>query len=521
MNSAPVKATRTITRDVIVVGGGGSGLAAGIEAASLHRSVAVLEKSRQLGGTTGRSVGSISSSNTPHQYRAGILDSPQDHLDDLYRFNSTLGLPNHEVFSRLLVENVPDTMRWLMDMGITFFGPMNELPHRKPRMHNVLPNSRSFIFHMSRRARRLGVSVHTSTTARELIREKEGDNGRDNGRVVGVLADSPNGPVEFRARGGVVLASGDYSADSAMKAQFINDSVASFPAVNPTNTGDGHRMATAIGARIVNGHLFHAGLRFPQPPPKWITALPPHRPFTWAMNAALTHLPGWLLRPVLMAFLTTVLVPSPNLFREGGILVNRRGERFADELGDIDAPLGTQPEQQAYILLDAHHIDKFSGWPWYVSTVPGFAYASIEDYRRNRKDMVFEGGTIRELAARIGVPAATLEQTVTDYNAFSPDGGPPRGNRRSFGPGPFIAMGPVRTRINFIDGGLAVDDNLRVLGDGDQPIPGLYAAGLTGMGGVLLEGHGHHLGWVFTSGRFAGRRAAHAVVSEDLPQATS
>lgn len=502
-------AGRTIIRDVVVVGGGGSGLAAGIEAASLHRSVAVLEKGDHLGGTTGRSIGSISATNTPHQFRAGILDSPEDHLADLNRFNAKFDLPGRESFSRLLVENVPDTVCWLMDMGITFFGPLTELPHRKPRMHNILPNSRAYIFHMARRARRLGVDLHTGTAARELIRE--------DGRVTGVLADGPDGPVTFRARGGVVLASGDYSSDREMKAQYVNETVAAFPGVNPTNTGDGHRMALAIGARIINGHLYHAGIRFPAPPPKWITGLPPHRPFTWAMNAALEHLPGWLLRPFLMAFLTTVLVPSPKLFQEGGILVNRRGERFADELGDVDGPLAQQPEQQAYILLDAHHVAKFTGWPWYVSTVPGFAYASIVDYRRSRKDMVFEGTTLGELAGRIDVPAAVLEQTVTAYNAMDAAGGPPRGDRRRLGPGPFIAMGPVSTRVNFIDGGLAVDDGFRVLGEDGLPVAGLYAAGLTGLGGVLLAGHGHHLGWVFTSGRFAGRHAAHSVVTGDVP----
>ena len=37
--------------------------------------------------------------------------------------------------------------------------------------------------------------------------------------------------------------------------------------------------------------------------------------------------------------------------------------------------------------------------------------------------------------------------------------------------------------------------------------PGLYAAGSTGQGGLLLKGHGHHLAWAFVSGRRAGRRA--------------
>ena len=69
--------------DVIVVGGGGSGLAAAAEAARLGRSVIVLEKNPQTGGTTSWSVGSVTATNTPHQKRAGIQDSPQAHYEDL------------------------------------------------------------------------------------------------------------------------------------------------------------------------------------------------------------------------------------------------------------------------------------------------------------------------------------------------------------------------------------------------------------------------------------------------------
>ncbi|MBS0244808.1 MAG: FAD-dependent oxidoreductase, partial [Proteobacteria bacterium] len=60
--------------DVVVVGGGGSGLAAAISAAKLGRSVIVLEKASSLGGSTAWSVGSVSANGTPHQRRAGVKD---------------------------------------------------------------------------------------------------------------------------------------------------------------------------------------------------------------------------------------------------------------------------------------------------------------------------------------------------------------------------------------------------------------------------------------------------------------
>jgi fumarate reductase flavoprotein subunit len=47
-----------------------------------------------------------------------------------------------------------------------------------------------------------------------------------------------------------------------------------------------------------------------------------------------------------------------------------------------------------------------------------------------------------------------------------------------------------------------------VLGADDRPLAGLYAAGSTGQGGLLLKGHGHHLAWAFVSGRRAGQFAA-------------
>ncbi|MBK7473048.1 MAG: FAD-dependent oxidoreductase [Betaproteobacteria bacterium] len=206
----PSPAAAQLAADVVVIGGGGSGLAAAIEAASLGRSVVLVEKAARLGGSTALSVGSITATNTPQQLRQGILDSPQAHFEDLQKFNQGVGLADNAKLSRLLVDNVPETVRWLMSMGVEFHGPMNELPHRKPRMHVVLPNSRAYIFHLGRRARALGVDIRTSVRASAFIVA--------DGRVTGIRCQTPDGPLEIHARGGVVLCSGDYSASEDKRA---------------------------------------------------------------------------------------------------------------------------------------------------------------------------------------------------------------------------------------------------------------------------------------------------------------
>lgn len=497
------------TADVVVIGGGGSGLAAAIEAASIGRSVILIEKAAQLGGSTAWSVGSITATNTPHQLRRGILDSPQEHFEDLQKFNKGVGLPDNEKLSRLLVDNVPETVRWLMSMGVEFSGPMNELPHRKPRMHVVLPNSRAYIFHLARRARALGVDIRTSVRASSFIMSE--------GRVVGVRCETPNGEQEIRARGGVVLCSGDYSGSPDKRERYLGAHMASVAPINIYNTGDGHDMVEEVGGKVLNRELYLAGIRFQAPPRKWMHNLPPNRLLTRFMRVMLETFPG-AIRPFIMSFLTTILVPSGKILQSGAMLVNRNGERFGDELDSPGPRIAQQPGQVAYIVFDAKLAAKFSGWPNYVSTAPGFAYASVADYRRNRKDIFHEADSIAGLARRIGVPADALARTVSDYNASLGQG---PGDRMTADQGPYIALGPVRYLINFTDGGVAVSDELQVLGKDGKPLPGLYAAGFSGMGGVLLEGHGHHLGWAFTSGRLAGRKAAYNVVTADIQEATS
>ena len=73
---------------------------------------------------------------------------------------------------------------------------------------------------------------------------------------------------------------------------------------------------------------------------------------------------------------------------------------------------------------------------------------------------------------------------------------------------PYYALGPVKNYINYADGGLIISERLEVLDANGRAIPRLFAGGSVGQGGLLLRGHGHHLGWAFTSGRLAGKYAA-------------
>ena len=486
--------------DVIVVGGGGSGLAAAVEAATLGRRVVLVEKNAALGGSTAWSVGSISATGTPHQRAKGIIDHPDAHFEDLETLAGSMANRDNRALRRILVDNTTELMVWLEAQGLVFVGPNPEPPHRLPRMHNVLPNSRAFPEVLGRRCRALGVDVRLNSLATGLLVE--------GGRVVGIRVrrDGRN-EVELRCTGGVVLAGGDYSANAEMKASLAGPETATLDAVNPTATGEAIKLALAIGAKVINGDIVRGPIMRFVPPtrPNFLRRLPPRTWLARVSRWAFETLPDAALRPFAMSFLTTALGPSRGLFEAGAILVNRDGRRFCDELERPAHAVPAQPDRIAYIVLDAAMAARFSAWPNFVSTAPGVAYAYLADYRRNRRDIFHEAPDVPALARALGVPPEALAATIAEAHRSDPKNRPPLGQ------GPFVALGPVKSYVVFTDGGLDVTERLEVKGPGGAPVPGLYAAGSTGQGGLLLEGHGHHLGWAFISGRIAGRNAARAV----------
>ena len=489
--------------DVVVVGGGGSGLAAAISAAESGATVAVLEKAPYLRGSTGRSIGSIAVSRTPEQRALGVDDSPEEHAEDYLKIAGKYADREDRELVRLLTENVTETYSWLRGLGMEFFGPVPDPGHRYPRLHNILPTSQSYIHHLAKRAKAVGVNVFLGLGGEDLVTER--------GRVVGVVALDADGRKHgFRARNAVVLSSGDFANGKDLKREFISDEVADYVAINPYAGGDAQRMARTLGGQILNGEVFDTpSLRFLPPQGEGLYGLlqklPPSRALTLPIKWGLQHLPPAVIRTLLMGFVTTYLSPDVSMFANGAILTDADGRLASDTDDPIPLVTARLGQRGGYLIGDRALYEKFSAAPHHVATAPGVAYAYMPDFKRSRKDIFHEADTVAGLATTLGVPVDTLEASV----AQAKSGDKPT----SLAQGPFFAMGPVHSLLVQTNGGLKVNTELRVVDADGAPIPGLFAAGNAGQGGVLLMGYGHHLGWAFTSGRLAGRNAAHNAAS--------
>lgn len=490
--------------DVIVVGGGGSGLAAAVSAAENGAKVVLLEKNPRLGGTTGIAIGSFTANRTSMQRAAGVDDDADDHLEDAAKFPPPeIEARNNQALRRFFLAQGAETFEWLVGMGLSFYGPSPEPPNRVPRMHNVVPNAKAYIATLKARLLRLGGAILVNARARELILE--------DGRVVGLEADLDGRPVSFRAARGVVLATGDYANSPQIISQHKGPEFADIEGIDETATGDGHLLAQRAGAKPVNMDVTYGPeIRFVPPRRDLARLLPSKGLLAKAMGRLAPLAPKFVVNAMIKRLVVTWQHPENALLDDGAILVNARGERFTNEkVGPArEIAIAAQPDKICYFLLDERLIRRYSAWPHFISTAPKIAYAYVADYLRLRPDVAVSAGSLAALARRRGLPQDSLSTSVDEFNRYASGSAPdPWGRTADTEPlqgDRWVLLGPAKAYFTTTEGGAAVNEKMQVLDQSDQPIEGLYAAGQTGLGGMILWGHGLHIAWALTSGRLAG-----------------
>ncbi|MCA9016606.1 MAG: FAD-dependent oxidoreductase [Planctomycetaceae bacterium] len=491
--------------DVIVVGGGGSGLAAAARALEFGARVLVLEKQPQLGGTTGMAIGSFTANGTSLQRAAGISDNADDHETDAGLFAAPeIEAHSNNALRRFFLGQTAATLEWLRGMGLYFHGPNPEPPNRVPRMHNIVPNAKAYIAAFQTQILKHKGTIVCDAPVIELVRE--GD------RVTGVVAQVAGERKTIKAKRGVVLAAGDYANAPEIIGRFKGGQFTSIEGVNPKACGDGHVLAENVGAQLLNMDITYGPeLRFVSPPGDLFEQLLPTSGFlAQVMGRLVPLLPQFLINWRIKRLLLSWQHPENSLLDEGAILINEEGRRFCNEKEspEREIAISEQPGKTAFILLDERIAAHYSAWPHFISTAPKIAYAYVDDYLKLRPDVSVSGSTLEEIARQRKLDAAHLREAVVQFNAYTnrqqsdpfgrvDDRHPLTGQR-------WVLLGPAKAYFTTTEGGVAINQSLQALDENGTPIPGLYAIGCNGMGGQVLWGHGLHIAWAITSGRLVG-----------------
>jgi succinate dehydrogenase/fumarate reductase flavoprotein subunit len=501
--------------DVIIIGGGGSGLAAAVRALENGARVLVLEKQPQLGGTTGMAIGSFTANGTSLQRAAGVIDSADAHEEDAGKFAAPeIESHSNNELRRFFLGQTAETLEWLRGMGLYFHGPNPEPPNRVPRMHNIVPNAKAYIAAFQTQILKRNGTIVCDAPVVELV--------SDGQQVTGVVALIQGERKTITAKRGVVLAAGDYANAPEIIGRFKGDQFKSIEGVNPKACGDGHLLAENVGAQLLNMEITYGPeLRFVPPPGDPFEQLLPTSGFlAQVMGRLVPLLPQALINWRIKRLLLTWQHPENSLFDNGAILVE--GRRFCNEK---DSPqreiaLSEQPGKAAYILLDERIAAYYSAWPHFISTAPKIAYAYVNDYLKLRPDVSVAGKTLEAVAQHRNLDTTNLHESVAQFNEYVAGQQPDpfgrvddthrlKGNR-------WVLLGPAKAYFTTTEGGVAINQSLQALDENGTPIAGLYAIGCNGMGGQVLWGHGLHIAWAITSGRLVGETLGQASLNAEL-----
>lgn len=466
----------TDEKDVLIVGFGGAGACAAIEAADNGASVAIFEAASESGGSTKLSSAELYlGGGTRVQKAVGYEDSP----DDVYGYLMASNGPQADAAKvRAYADGGAAHLDWLMELGVPFkmsehrerammaltddcllytgsekAWPYVEQFSHAPRGHNLYVEGDNggplFTKIITEAVEQRDIDIHIEARALQLIVDHHGPGQR----VVGLVVRENMEERSYRAARGVILCAGGFVMNPEMMQQYAPElaKAGTVPIGNPNDTGSGIQMGLSVGARAINMH--EGFLSVPFYPP-----------------ATLTH----------------------------GIFVNGQGQRFINEdayHGRIGCYLVKQT-YPVYLVLNVDDYGDYETASWLAAPVAG------------------TGETLTELASELELPDGALAQTVETYNQAAASGNDKQFHKSTdwLKPliGPFVALdctpGHGAFFPHFTLGGLDTTVDGQVLTSQGAVIPGLYAAGRTACG-VPRRGDGYASGSSVGDATFSGRRA--------------
>ena len=467
--------------DVAIIGFGGAGGCAAIEAADQGAEVLLLELASAAGGSTALSSAEIymgGSGGTRVQRACGFEDKTEDMVTYMMM---CAGPQADEAKIRNYCQNSAAHFDWLVSLGVPFKDsfheqraimcltddcllytgsekawPFNQHAKPAPRGHNLQvegDNGGPLLMRIIQEnvASRANITVEYETRAMTLVAD-------DSNHVHGIIVRQDQRELAVRARGGVILCAGGFVMNTEMLHRYAPKLLpGTTPIGNPGDTGSGILMGMGVGAAAINMH--EGFISLPYYPPASIT---------------------------------------------GGILVNDKAQRLVNE--DVyHSRLGEA------ILKDGG--DRF----YFIVTLE--QYGDYESMNYMAADVAGTGESVEELERELALPQGSLVSAIELYNRFALEGEDPLFHKAPEWLEPLtpplaaLDVTPGRGAFwpYFTLGGLDTLPSGEVLTPEQQVIAGLYAAGRTACG-VVRRGEGYSSGMsvgdATFSGRLAGRAAA-------------
>jgi flavocytochrome c len=472
---------------VVVIGAGGAGMSAALEASRAGAGVVLLDTADRVGGATARAGGVVYAADTEVQKAAEIVDTVEDAYAYLMALSHYLLEPR---LIRTCIEGSRELIGWLETLGVVFSPQRLYIAgiDTVPRGHmpagdtgGLGPAGGAVIANALLGALTdAGVAIRTKTRVTGLSHAQ--------GRLAGVIIESG----EEIAADAVVLATGGFGAGEEMLRRFYPDACVHgdwhWYIGPPENRGDGLAMGLDAGGVVVNEN---AGVLIETPN------------FSKVVDA---FTPPWL------------------------VFVNQHGQRFVNEMASycvLGSVISAQPGSRCWALFDAEALAVATEDPAFIDP-----YGLGVDMESNwttdilraqiASGRVAAADTLAELAERSGISADGLATTVEQWNTDVETGADhgfekPPTMLLAIATPPFHAVELRPAMIGMTFAGLRIDDRARVLDAAGRPIEGLYAAGeiAGGLEGSIYPAGGTSIGNALVFGRIAGNEAAVAGIPTD------